>query len=170
MSKVVYDYDKAIELYKSGMTAKDIGEQLGVNYQTIIANLKRAGVYVVKPRNSSDKGKKKTNKSTCAVSSLTSINNLNSSSNIIIESNNNKKKSKKKSTNSKKKTSSIRNNVVNEIDNDVKKDDIKVSRKEKIAYCNKVYGEGNWEFMPLDEVIDRLVFDNKFRKRLVNIK
>lgn len=158
MSKVVYDYDKAIELYKSGMTAKDIGKQLGVNYQTIIANLKKAGVYVVKPRTSTGKGKKKMKKSTCAVSSLTSINSLDNSSSIVINDGN-KKKSRKKS-NSKKDT-----------EDDIKRDDCNViSKKEKIAYCNKKYGEGNWEFMPLDEVIDRLIFDNQFRKKLVNIK
>lgn len=28
----------------------------------------------------------------------------------------------------------------------------KVSKAEKIAYCNSVYGKGNWEFMTYDEV------------------
>ena len=37
-----------------------------------------------------------------------------------------------------------------------------VSIDDKIAYCNKKYGEGNWKFMTKDEVLDMLLCDNHY--------
>lgn len=40
------------------------------------------------------------------------------------------------------------------------------TKAQKVAYCNKKYGEGNWEFMPLSELISKLKLEQSFRTLL----
>ena len=39
-----------------------------------------------------------------------------------------------------------------------------VTREEKVEYCNKKYGKGNWKFMTREEVIAQLKFDMEMKK------
>lgn len=39
-----------------------------------------------------------------------------------------------------------------------------VTREEKVEYCNKKYGKGNWKFMTREEVIAQLRFDMEMKK------
>ena len=43
--RVEFDRDKAVELYKSGVSPSQIGRDLNVNYQTVILHLKKVGIY-----------------------------------------------------------------------------------------------------------------------------
>lgn len=58
--KVEFDKEKAKKLYLSGKHASEIGKELGVSYQTIIAYLKKEGIYKpVGTKKPSSKSKKK---------------------------------------------------------------------------------------------------------------
>ena len=43
--KRTFDYDKAIEMFKAGMTAREIGEKLGVSAGAVLNATRRAHVY-----------------------------------------------------------------------------------------------------------------------------
>lgn len=123
--RVDFDRNKAVELYKNGVSPTQIGRDLNVNYQTVINHLKKVGVYKV---------------GNCSVIklSLDNIPSINSST----------KKAKLDDKKQKKKTSSKR--VLHE-----------VTMEEKIAYCNKKYGEGKWHFMSKKEFLDALVMSRE---------
>lgn len=166
-NKVVYDYDRAIEMYKEGRTAKDIGLELGVNPKTVVSNLKKAGVYVVKPRKSKVNVEKSGGLVPISEQSKeekkTSVKPKRKSSSINKVSKQDAKKATLKS--------SHKDNVRTE-KRAIKKveDSESISREEKIKYCNEKYGVGKWSFMPMDEVIDKLIFEHKFKNRLSNIE
>lgn len=132
--RIEFDRAKAEELYKQGVCPAQIGKDLNVNSQTVIAHLKKVGIYIPKTRPTAKSSKIK------SVDTLV----------------NGKSKVKTKSTNKKKTSSSAKPKKK-------KKDDSFVSKKEKIAYCNRVYGKGNWRFMSKEEVIDALTFDQEMR-------
>lgn len=46
--KRTFDYDKAIEMFKAGMTAREIGEKLGVSAGAVLNATRRAHVYRTK--------------------------------------------------------------------------------------------------------------------------
>lgn len=46
--KRTFDYDKAIEMFKAGMTAREIGEKLGVSRGAVLNVMHRAHVYRTK--------------------------------------------------------------------------------------------------------------------------
>lgn len=123
--RVDFDRDKAVELYKSGISPAQIGRDLNVNYQTVITHLKKVGVYKM---------------SSCSVTKLSLAN--------ISSINSNAKKVKLNDKKQKKKTSSKR--VLHE-----------VTMEEKIAYCNKKYGEGKWHFMSKKEFLDAVEMDRE---------
>lgn len=123
--RIDFDRDKAVELYKSGISPAQIGRDLNVNYQTVLSHLKKVGVYKM---------------SSCSVTKLPLAN--------ISSINSNAKNVKLNDKKQKKKTSSKR--VSHEI-----------TMEEKIAYCNKKYGEGKWHFMSKKEFLDALVMSRE---------
>lgn len=139
--RVEFDKEKAVELYKSGITPTEIGRLLGVNYNTIILHLKKLGVYKSTGKRSrgTKSTVKKTSKKQLNVASLGSY----------IANKDAEKKSneaKKAKSDSKSKASAGK----------------EVTMAEKIAYCDAKYGKGNWYFMTKQEVLDALMFDNGY--------
>lgn len=83
--RVDFDRDKAVKLYKSGVSPSQIGRDLNVNYKTVINHLKKVGVYKM---------------SSCSVAKI-SLDNVSSTNSIT-------KKAKISYKNQKKQTSSKR--------------------------------------------------------------
>lgn len=126
---VKFDKEKAKKLYLSGKSTVEIGKELGVSYQTIVAYLKKEGIYKSRTKKTSSRGKKKSNTiKTCGL--------------VMIQTGTDKSK-KLSTTKSKPK----------------KEEPAKVSREEKIEYCNKKYGKGNWHFMSKDEFVAYMLYE-----------
>lgn len=140
IKKVGFDKEKAKKLYLGGKSASEIGKELNVNFQTIIAYLKKEGIY--KPANikkPSSKGRQTSKKKTNTVKT-------NGLTKVPTDTGKNKKpntdKSKKSNTKAK------------------KEEPVKFSKEEKIAYCNKKYGKGNWHFMSKDEFVAFVLYES----------
>lgn len=135
IKKVGFDKEKAKKLYLSGKSASEIGKELGVSYQTIIAYLKKEGIYKPSTKKPSSKGKKKSD--TIKTNGLAKI-----STDTGKSKKSNTDKSKKSNTKVK------------------KEEPVKFSKEEKIAYCNKKYGKGNWHFMSKDEFVAFVLYES----------
>ena len=135
IKKVGFDKEKAKKLYLGGKSASEIGKELGVSYQTIIAYLKKEGIYKpVGTKKPSSKSKKKSD--TIKTNGLAKIPT-------------DTDKSKKSDTSRSKKSNTKAK----------KEEPVKFSKEEKIAYCNKKYGRGNWHFMSKDEFVAFMLYE-----------
>lgn len=136
IKKVGFDKEKAKKLYLGGKSASEIGKELGVSYQTIIAYLKKEGIYKpASPKKPSSKSKKKSD--TIKTNGLAKIPT-------------DTDKSKKSDTSRSKKSNTKAK----------KEEPVKFSKEEKIAYCNKKYGKGNWHFMSKDEFVAFVLYES----------
>jgi len=126
---VKFDKEKAKKLYLSGKSTVEIGKELGVSYQTIVAYLKKEGIYKSRTKKTNSRGKKKP--STIKTSGLVRI---------------------QTGTDKSKKLNTTKSNLK-------KEEPTKVSREEKIEYCNKKYGRGNWHFMSKDEFVAYMLYE-----------